>query len=99
MRMPSSTAPSLLFGVLVRRLCSAARGGVAGVAVVVFAFAAPVGTVRAIDFEDLSWLQGKEMALHAEITRVLGRLVCFCEKASPWQELDTSVQNPGTEDR
>jgi transposase, IS30 family len=33
----------------------------------------------------LTWDQGKEMALHAEITRALGMPVYFCEKASPWQ--------------
>ena len=33
----------------------------------------------------LAWDQGKEMALHAEITQVLGMPVFFCEKASPWQ--------------
>ncbi len=33
----------------------------------------------------LAWDQGKEIALHAEIARVLGMPVFFCEKASPWQ--------------
>jgi IS30 family transposase len=33
----------------------------------------------------LTWDQGKEMALHAEITAALGMPVSFCEKASPWQ--------------
>jgi transposase, IS30 family len=33
----------------------------------------------------LTWDQGSEMALHAEITRGLGMPVFFCEKASPWQ--------------
>ena len=33
----------------------------------------------------LTWDQGKEMALHAEITAALGLPVYFCEKASPWQ--------------
>lgn len=33
----------------------------------------------------LTWDQGKEMALHAEITAVLGMPVYFCDKASPWQ--------------
>src|SRR6266704_3215952 len=33
----------------------------------------------------LTWDQGKEMALHAEITAALGMPVYFCEKASPWQ--------------
>ena len=33
----------------------------------------------------LTWDQGSEMALHAEITRTLSMPVFFCEKASPWQ--------------
>jgi IS30 family transposase len=33
----------------------------------------------------LTWDQGKEMALHAEITAALGMPVYFCQKASPWQ--------------
>jgi len=33
----------------------------------------------------LTWDQGKEMALHAEITQSLDMPVFFCEKASPWQ--------------
>jgi transposase, IS30 family len=33
----------------------------------------------------LAWDQGKEMALHAEITQAAGLPVFFCEKASPWQ--------------
>jgi transposase, IS30 family len=33
----------------------------------------------------LTWDQGKEMALHAEITAALGMRVYFCDKASPWQ--------------
>jgi transposase, IS30 family len=33
----------------------------------------------------LTWDQGKEMALHAEITAALGMPVYFCDKASPWQ--------------
>ena len=33
----------------------------------------------------LTWDQGKEMALHAEVTAALGMLVYFCDKASPWQ--------------
>ena len=33
----------------------------------------------------LTWDQGSEMALHAEITRTLSMPVYFCEKASPWQ--------------
>jgi IS30 family transposase len=33
----------------------------------------------------LTWDQGKELALHGEITTALGMPVFFCEKASPWQ--------------
>lgn len=33
----------------------------------------------------LTWDQGKELALHAEITEALGMPVFFCDKASPWQ--------------
>ncbi len=33
----------------------------------------------------LTWDQGKEMALHAEIATTLGMPVFFCQKASPWQ--------------
>ena len=33
----------------------------------------------------LTWDQGKEMALHAEITAALGSAVQLREKASPWQ--------------
>jgi IS30 family transposase len=33
----------------------------------------------------LTWDQGKEMALHAEVTAALGLPVYFCDKASPWQ--------------
>jgi IS30 family transposase len=33
----------------------------------------------------LTWDQGSEMALHAEIAQTLGMPVYFCEKASPWQ--------------
>jgi IS30 family transposase len=33
----------------------------------------------------LTWDQGSEMALHAEIAQALGMPVYFCEKASPWQ--------------
>ncbi len=33
----------------------------------------------------LAWDQGKEMALHGEISQTLGMPVFFCEKASPWQ--------------
>lgn len=33
----------------------------------------------------LTWDQGAELALHAEIAQILGMPVVFCEKASPWQ--------------
>jgi transposase, IS30 family len=33
----------------------------------------------------LTWDQGKEMALHAEITQTLGMPVFFCDPRSPWQ--------------
>jgi IS30 family transposase len=33
----------------------------------------------------LTWDQGSEMALHAEIAQALQMPVYFCEKASPWQ--------------
>jgi IS30 family transposase len=33
----------------------------------------------------LTWDQGSEMAMHAEIAQALGMPVYFCEKASPWQ--------------
>jgi IS30 family transposase len=33
----------------------------------------------------LTWDQGKEMALHQQVTATLGMPVYFCDKASPWQ--------------
>ncbi len=33
----------------------------------------------------LTWDQGKEMALHAEIAQMLGMPVFFCDPHSPWQ--------------
>jgi transposase, IS30 family len=33
----------------------------------------------------LTWDQGKEMALHAEIAQALGMPVFFCDPHSPWQ--------------
>jgi transposase, IS30 family len=35
--------------------------------------------------QSLTWDQGKEMALHQEVTAALGMPVFFCDKASPWQ--------------
>ena len=35
--------------------------------------------------QSLTWDQGSEMALHAEIVAALGMPVYFCQKASPWQ--------------
>ncbi|HVB42700.1 MAG TPA: IS30 family transposase [Streptosporangiaceae bacterium] len=35
--------------------------------------------------QSLTWDQGKEMALHTEISTALGMPVYFCDKASPWQ--------------
>ncbi len=35
--------------------------------------------------QSLTWDQGKEMALHTEISAALGMPVYFCGKASPWQ--------------
>ena len=36
--------------------------------------------------QSLTWDQGSEMALHAEIVAALGMPVYFCQKASPWQQ-------------
>ncbi len=36
----------------------------------------------------LTWDQGKEMALHADITRALGMPVFFCDPHAPWQRPD-----------
>jgi IS30 family transposase len=33
----------------------------------------------------LTWDQGKEMALHKDVSAALGMPVYFCDKASPWQ--------------
>jgi len=33
----------------------------------------------------LTWDQGKEMAMHADIAQALAMPVFFCEKSSPWQ--------------
>jgi hypothetical protein len=41
----------------------------------------------------LAWDQGSEIALHAEIARMLGMPVFFCEKASPWQRPSNENSN------
>ena len=48
---------------------------------VVAALAALPASLR----RSLTWDQGSEMALHAQISQALGMPVFFCEKASPWQ--------------
>jgi IS30 family transposase len=48
---------------------------------IIAAFAQLPPTLR----RSLAWDQGKELALHAEISNALGMPVFFCEKASPWQ--------------
>jgi IS30 family transposase len=48
---------------------------------IIVAFAHLPGSLR----RSLAWDQGKELAMHAQITDVLGMPVFFCEKASPWQ--------------
>jgi transposase, IS30 family len=40
-----------------------------------------------------TWDQGKEMALHAEVTAALSMPVYFCDKASPWQRPSTENTN------
>lgn len=40
----------------------------------------------------LTWDQGAELALHAEIAQILGMPVFFCEKASPWQRPRTRTR-------
>ena len=49
------------------------------------ALVAAMSAVPAHLRRSLTWDQGKEMALHADIARALGMPVFFCEKASPWQ--------------
>lgn len=41
----------------------------------------------------LTWDQGKEMALHTEISAALGMPVYFCDKASPWQRSSNENTN------
>jgi transposase, IS30 family len=48
---------------------------------IIAVFAGLPATLR----RSLTWDQGKELALHAEIADVLGMPVFFCQKASPWQ--------------
>jgi IS30 family transposase len=33
----------------------------------------------------LTWGQGSERGLHAQVSQALGMPVLFCQKASPWQ--------------
>jgi transposase, IS30 family len=44
-----------------------------------------MGRVPAQLRRSLTWDQGKEMALHAEIAQALGMPVFFCDPHSPWQ--------------
>jgi IS30 family transposase len=44
-----------------------------------------MGQVPAQLRRSLTWDQGKEMALHAEIARAPGMPVFFCDPHSPWQ--------------
>jgi IS30 family transposase len=46
---------------------------------------AALGQLPAQVRRSLTWDQGKEMALHADITRALGLPVFFCDPHSPWQ--------------
>lgn len=48
---------------------------------IIVAFAQLPASLR----RSLTWDQGSELALHAEIAAVLGMPVFFCDKASPWQ--------------
>lgn len=41
----------------------------------------------------LTWDQGKEMALHREVTAALDMPVYFCDKASPWQRPSSENTN------
>lgn len=43
----------------------------------------------------LTWDQGKEMALHHDITQALSMPVFFCQKASPWQRPSNEKTNGG----
>jgi transposase, IS30 family len=46
---------------------------------------AALGQLPARLRQSLTWDQGKEMALHACITRALGMPVFFCDPHAPWQ--------------
>jgi IS30 family transposase len=41
----------------------------------------------------LTWDQGKELALHAEVAAALGMPVYFCDKGSPWQRPSSENTN------
>jgi Transposase and inactivated derivatives, IS30 family len=41
----------------------------------------------------LTWDQGKEMALHQQVTAALSMPVYFCDKASPWQRRSNENTN------
>jgi IS30 family transposase len=49
------------------------------------ALAASIGSLPAQLRRSLTWDQGKEMALHQQVTAALSMPVYFCDKASPWQ--------------
>ena len=49
------------------------------------ALVAAMAQVPAALRRSLTWDQGKELALHAEIAQALGMPVFFCEPHSPWQ--------------
>jgi IS30 family transposase len=47
--------------------------------------AAKIGELPSALARSITWDQGKEMAMHADIAHALGMPVFFCEKSSPWQ--------------
>jgi len=49
------------------------------------ALVAAMGQLPAPLRRSLTWDQGKELALHTDITRTLGMPVFFCDPHSPWQ--------------